>query len=149
MTQTQSDVKVTQASSINPSNCDPFIIGFVDARLIQNGKPDGLFFIDTSNVPSSAYEGTSQLRTACRLNAKIAWVAYGFNPYDYVQIQFIGNSDAWGGTGQPYPAGDDIFTGQVQNATGGGYQIELQVKPANAPNFVAPKTQLDVEVVNA
>ncbi|ASZ14256.1 hypothetical protein KTO58_02655 [Chitinophaga pendula] len=156
MTQAQLDAQKTQRSSINPSSCSPFIIGFVDSRVIQNGKPDGLFFIDTNGtiddrrhgLTGSTGEGTNHLSAACKLNAYIAWVAYGFNPYDSVQIQVIGNSAAWGAKGQPFPAGDDVFTGQVVNPVGGNYQIELAVKPANAPNFVHPQTKLDMNVVS-
>ncbi|ASZ14254.1 hypothetical protein KTO58_02665 [Chitinophaga pendula] len=156
MTQTQSATE--KLSSINPGDCSIWVLGFVDAGIVQDGKPDGLYFIDTnvnagiiSASSENPSEATNSLNTLCSNNDNIAWTVYGFSPYggtNFPQIYYIGGSNVWGADGQPFQISSDmdVFTGKVESTSGGSYAINLYAKQATTGKFVQPSTTLNITV---
>ncbi|ASZ09825.1 hypothetical protein KTO58_26835 [Chitinophaga pendula] len=140
-------------STIPPADCTTFILGFVDAGIVDD-KDNGVYFIDTSLSNYSVNEGTNQLSTRCRINEKVAWVVYPFDPrYTLApSIAFIGSGDdLWTVdpgvyTGNGY-GNDNVFTGQLTGqAQANSYDIEISTRNSVTGNSVAPVSTLELDI---
>jgi hypothetical protein len=119
--------------AITPSTCDVFIQVWVDINpIIQGQGSEGVYLVDNRVSSGSTGGGTSALDTNCTNNSTVCWQIIPVDPnadLTQFQIQSIGNSNAWGNTGQPQSASRDntIFTGQVQNTGSASYSLALDV----------------------
>jgi hypothetical protein len=119
--------------SVPVSQCSVFIQIWVDTNSVQNGQTKGIYLVDNRVSSGSQNEGSASLQTACTLNSYICWQILAIDP-NYtagggtVAIQQIGNSNAWGMSGQPEILNPTTFTGQVQNAGQAGYSININVQ---------------------
>ncbi len=119
------------------SDCSVFINIWVDTNAVVSGSSQGVYAVDNRGAqnPSSQNEGTASLVTQCTTGAKICWQAFSMNPNsgDTVQLTAIGNSPAWGNSGQPLPApgtsssSTPAFTGIAQVAGNNGYTASFNV----------------------
>jgi hypothetical protein len=119
--------------SVPISQCSVFIQIWLDTNSVQNGKTTGIYLVDNRVSSGSQSEGSPNLQTACTLNSYIAWQVFAIDPNfaaagGDVQIQQIGNSNAWGNSGQPESLNATTFTGQVQNTGQASYQLTLNVQ---------------------
>jgi hypothetical protein len=73
--------------------------------------------------------------TVYSLGTNVCWQVYLINPKSNssVGIQSIGNSNAWGSSGQPEraPYNSQAFTGTVQNAGHANYPLAINVQVAD------------------
>jgi hypothetical protein len=115
------------------SQCSVFIQIWVDTNSVQNGQTKGIYLVDNRVSSGSQNEGSANLQAACTLNSYICWQILAIDP-NYtagggtVAIQQIGNSNAWGMSGQPEMINSTTFTGQVQNPGQAGYSININVQ---------------------
>jgi hypothetical protein len=121
-------------ASITPASCNVFIQAWVDVNPIIQGQggTNGIYLVDNRVASGSSGEGSAGLTTACTNGSNLCWQVIAIDPNAQVsqfQIQQIGNSNAWGNTGQPESASADntIFTGQVQNTGTASYKLVLNV----------------------
>jgi hypothetical protein len=121
-------------ASVTPSSCSVFIQAWVDINPIMQGKSgtNGVYLVDNRVSSGSTGGGTPGLTTACTNGTFVCWEVLAIDPNAQItqlQIQQIGNSEAWGNSGQPESTGGSgtIFTGQVQNTGTASYQLVLNV----------------------
>ena len=67
------------------------------------------------------------------MNANICWMVLPIDPNftaagGMVQMQSIGNSNAWGPSGQPQRIDNTTFTGTAQNAGNASYNTGINVQ---------------------
>jgi hypothetical protein len=121
-------------AAVAPASCNVFIQAWVDVNPIMQGKSgtNGVYLVDNRVSSGSTGDGGPGLTTACTNGSYICWEVVAIDPnaeITQLQIQQIGNSQAWGNSGQPESIGGDgtIFTGQVQNRGTASYNLELNV----------------------
>ena len=127
------------------AQCSVFIHIWIDTNSAQAGTTKGIYLIDNRVSSGSQNEGSPTLTTACTLNSYICWQVYAVDPNftaigGVVAIQQIGNSNAWGNSGQPEQATGGAFTGQVQNAGTASYQITFTVQSPGQSGITIPVT---------
>jgi hypothetical protein len=121
------------------SDCSVFVNIWVDTSAVVLGGTQGVYCVDNRGYqnPSSQNEGTASLQTQCTTGAKTCWQAFVMNPSsgDTVQLTGIGNSEAWGNSGQPEQAPSSsgvnfppAYTGIVQTAGSNSYTVTFNVK---------------------
>lgn len=115
------------------SNCSVFIQIWIDTNSVQNGSTTGVYLVDNRVSAGSQNEGSANLQTACTMNSYICWQIFAIDPNfvssgGNVAIQSIGNSNAWGNSGQPQLVNSTAATGQAQNAGTANYQLNLNVQ---------------------
>jgi hypothetical protein len=116
-----------------PSNCNVFIQAWVDVNaIVQGGGTNGAWLVDNSVSSGSTGDGTAGLTTACSNGSNLCWEIVAIDPnadVTQLQIQQIGNSNAWGNSGQPEATDGTgtVFTGQVQNTGTASYNLILNV----------------------
>ena len=116
-----------------PSQCNVFIQAWVDVNAIVQGQgATGCYLVDNRLTSGSTGEGGSGLTTACSNGSYVCWEVIAIDPnaaITQLQIQQVGNSNAWGNTGQPEPIDgtDTVYTGQVQNRGTAQYPLVLNV----------------------
>lgn len=116
-----------------PSNCNVFIQAWVDVNaIVQGGGANGVWLVDNRVSSGSTGDGTAGLTTACSNGSNLCWEVVAIDPNAVItqlQIQQIGNSNAWGNSGQPEATDgtNTVFTGQVQNTGTASYNLVLNV----------------------
>jgi hypothetical protein len=110
-----------------------FIQIWVDTNSAQVGTTKGVYLVDNRVSSGSQNEGSATLQTACTLNSYVCWQVFSVDPNfasigGDLRIQSIGNSNAWGNSGQPQSVNANTFTGQVQNGGTAGYQVTLTLQ---------------------
>jgi hypothetical protein len=115
------------------TQCSVFIQIWIDTNSVQAGTTKGIYLVDNRVSSGSQNEGNVGLRTACTLSSYICWQVFAIDPNftsigGSIGIQQIGNSNAWGNSGQPQMVNNTTFTGQVQNLGAAGYQININVQ---------------------
>jgi hypothetical protein len=95
---------------------------------------DGVYLVDNRVGLGSASEGTTALNTHSGMNQKVCWEIKPVDPNAgaMLAIQSIGNSNAWGPSGQPSrvtegPGRGVAFTGQMQNPGAATYPLVITV----------------------
>lgn len=125
--------------AIPTTSCSVFIQIWVDTNATQTGSTRGVYLVDNRVASGSQNEGSANLTTACTQNSNICWEIFTIDPNSTasVQIQSIGNSNAWGSSGQPQVASDNAnaFTGQAQNPGAAGYQVNFNVTLGTGSGF--------------
>lgn len=120
-------------AAIAPSSCNVFIQAWVDVNPIMQGQgTNGVYLADNRVSSGSSGDGTVGLTTACTNGSNICWEVVAIDPnaqISQLQIQQIGDSNAWGNTGQPEATDGTgtVFTGQVQNTGTASYNLVLNV----------------------
>jgi hypothetical protein len=121
-------------AAVAPSSCSVFIQAWVDVNPIIQGQSgtNGVYLVDNRVSSGSTGGGSAGLTTACTNGSYICWEVVAVDPnaqISQLQIQQIGNSQAWGNTGQPESTGggNTVFTGQVQNTGTASYNLVLNV----------------------
>lgn len=115
------------------TNCSVFIQIWIDTNAVQAGSTRGIYLVDNRVSNGSQNEGSATLQTACTKNSFICWQVFAIDP-NYtaiggsVAIQSIGNSNAWGNSGQPQLMNSGTATGQAQNSGSASYSINLNVQ---------------------
>lgn len=124
--------EIKQVSAIDPDMCSVFIQVWVDTNAVdERSGTKGVYLVDNRVGSGSDQEGTPGLATACSKNAYVCWQIFNASQWSRDQVNFksIGNSNAWGPSGQPqaYNAEGTIFTGQVQNPGNSNYPVTINV----------------------
>jgi hypothetical protein len=115
------------------TQCSVFVQIWIDTNAAKAGSTAGVYIVDNRVSSGSQNEGSPTLQTACTSGSYVAWQVFAIDP-NYVsiggnvQIQQIGNSNAWGNSGQPQGLNATTFTGQVQNPGMASYQLALNVQ---------------------
>jgi len=126
-------------AAVQPSNCNVFIQAWVDVNaIVQGGGTAGVWLVDNRVSSGSTGDGSAGLTTACSNGSSLCWEIIAIDPnadVTQLQIQQIGNSNAWGNTGQPEPTDgtNTVFTGQVQNTGTAPYNLVLNVNNTTVP----------------
>ena len=115
------------------TQCSVFIQIWIDTNSAQVGTTKGIYLVDNRVSSGSQNEGSAALQTACTLNSYICWQVFAVDPNftasgGSVALQQIGNSNAWGNSGQPQMLNATTFTGQVQNGGTANYQININLQ---------------------
>lgn len=115
------------------SQCTVFIQVWIDTNAVQAGSTKGIYMVDNRNSRGSQKEGSGALQTSCTMNANICWMVLPIDPNftaagGMVQMQSIGNSNAWGPSGQPQRIDNTTFTGTAQNAGNASYNMGINVQ---------------------
>ena len=137
--------------AFSTQNCSVFVQFIVDTDSAQNDTTTGVYVVDNTSGAGATGEGSPSLSTVCTQNNQIAFEAVTVRPCngDTVAIQTIGNSNAWGNSGQPEPASDNpsAFAGQAQN-TGAGqtYNATLLVTLSGGSLIQIPVNSLGISV---
>jgi hypothetical protein len=119
--------------SIPTSSCSVFIQIWVDTNAVQADQTQGVYLVDNRVNTGSTGEGSASLQTSCTKGSNVCWTALSIDPNfaaegGVVSLQSIGNSNAWGDSGQPESVNSTTFTGQVQNSGTAGYTLNLNVQ---------------------
>jgi len=116
--------------AISTKDCQVQIQIWVDDNAVD-GSTRGVYLVDNRVRDGSQNEGSANLQTACTKGSNICWQIFTINASatSTVQIQSIGNSNAWGAGGQPEQASDNpaAFTGQAQNIGAASYDLAITV----------------------
>lgn len=140
-------------ASIPVSSCNVFVQLWVDTNAVQEGSTRGVYVVDNRVASGSENEGTPGLVTFVTQGTNVCWQVFTVSPCvdATVQIQSIGNSNAWGPSGQPQmvPGQPNTFTGQVQKPGGAGYQVNLTVQLGTGSGFTVPLSDLGLNVLAA
>jgi hypothetical protein len=115
------------------SSCSVFIQVWVDTNAIQADQTTGVYLVDNRTSAGSQNEGSAGLQTACTSGSNLCWTVQAIDPNFVAEggvlgLQSIGNSNAWGDSGQPESINSTTFTGQVQNDGTAGYSLNLNVQ---------------------
>lgn len=115
------------------SQCTVFIQVWVDTKAVQAGSARGIYMVDNRLARRGKKEGSGALQTAVTRNANICWTVLPIDPNftalgGRVQMQSIGNSSAWGSSGQPQMIDATTFTGTAQNAGTANYNMGIKVQ---------------------
>lgn len=115
------------------SQCTVFIQIWVDTNAVQAGSTKGIYMVDNRTSRGSQKEGSGTLQTSCTMNSTICWEVLPIDPNftaagGMVQMQSIGNSNAWGPSGQPQRIDNTTFTGTAQNAGNASYNMGINVQ---------------------
>ncbi|MEO4046620.1 hypothetical protein AAFN46_05945 [Pseudomonas sp. CAU 1711] len=117
---------------IPTTNCPVQIQIWVDDNAVSTNSRAGVYLVDNRVASGSEAEGTPNLATACSQGTNVCWQVMLINPKSTsnVSIQSIGNSGAWGFSGQPQRAPDNAaaFTGTVQNSGNFSYPLAINVQ---------------------
>jgi hypothetical protein len=130
--------------AIKASDCDTFVLLLVDTDAAV------AYLIDNRSGEGSRSEGTSSLATRCGKGSNLCWRAKTIVPCGGATISTfsIGNSNAWGFSGQPQSAPDLLgaLTGQAQNAiTATSYPMSVSVQLPTG-SFVTPSVTPQIAV---
>lgn len=114
------------------SQCTVFIQVWVDTNAVQAGSAKGIYIINNRIARGRRKEGAGKLQTAVTRNANICWTVLPIDPNftaagGSIQMQSIGNSNAWGSSGQPQMIDATTFTGTAQNAGTASYNMGINV----------------------
>ncbi|WP_332852295.1 hypothetical protein [Duganella sp. S19_KUP01_CR8] len=124
---------------IATTDCPVQIQIWVDDNAVTLNNPTGVYLVDNRVNYGSQNEGSANLSTATSKNSNVCWQVFLINPKSKstVQIQSIGNSDAWGPSGQPQMAPDNTaaFTGTMQNAGNNSYSLGVTVQVPGGSGF--------------
>lgn len=116
-------------AQLKPEDCTIKIHVLVDENYISDGGTSGVWSIDNQGSQSSG-EGGAKLDTAVSKNDTICWTLEPVNPASTstFQIESIGNSEAWGFTGQPEPANTDktVYVG-IAEGSSAYYEMDITV----------------------
>lgn len=128
---------------IQAADCDTFVLLLADVDAAASGSGSGMYLVDNRTGEGSLSEGTAKLTTSCSKGSKICWSAAVIVPCSgaTASIQSIGNSPAWGFSGQPQPAPDlaGALTGQAQGASAAtAYDLFAEVQ-LEAGSLIQPK----------
>jgi hypothetical protein len=117
-------------AQIPVSSCSVFIQVWVDTNALQNGSTRGVYLVDNRLNNGSANEGTVGLQTAVTNNSNICWQVFNIDPNSSttLSIASIGNSSAWGASGQPESVTPNTFTGQVQATGHAEYKLTINAQ---------------------
>lgn len=115
------------------SQCTVFIQVWIDTNAVQAGSTNGVYMVDNRTSVGSKKEGSNTLQTSVTKNANICWTVMSIDPNfatvgGDIQLQSIGNSNAWGASGQPQRLNPSTFTGTAQNAGMAGYSMGINVQ---------------------
>lgn len=115
------------------SQCTVFIQVWVDTNAVQAGSSTGIYMVDNRTSEGSAKEGSGALQTEVTKNANICWTVMPIDPNfttvgGAIELQSIGNSNAWGSSGQPQRLNATTFTGTAQNTGSANYALGLNVQ---------------------
>lgn len=132
-------------------NCAVFVQFIVDTEELQSGQTTGVYVVDNATGSGSTGEGTPNLNTSCTQGNQIAFEAVTLRPCngDTVTIQTIGNSNAWGSSGQPEISSNNpsAFAGQAQNAgSNQPYSASLLVSLSGGSNVPIALSNLQISV---
>ncbi|PMY32647.1 hypothetical protein C1Y35_27420 [Pseudomonas sp. GW456-L14] len=120
--------------AIPTTSCEVQVQIWVDDNAVTSGSSAGVYLVDNRSSAGTTHEGTANLNTAASKGSNICWEVFLINPKStsHVSIAAIGNSNAWGYSGQPQAASDNprAFTGSVQNAGNASYPVSLNVQVA-------------------
>lgn len=140
-------------ASIPVSACNVFVQLWVDTNAVQVGSTAGVYAVDNRVASGSQNEGTTELITSLTQGTNVCWQVFTVSPCvdATVQIQSIGNSNAWGPSGQPQmvPSQPNTFTGQVQKPGQAGYELTLTVQLGTGSGFTVPLPGLGMNVIAA
>ncbi len=125
---------------IQPEECEVFIQIWVDVNEVtETGGTKGVYLVDNRISSGSENEGTTGLLTACAKSSKVCWSINQIDP-NAQPVQFeiseIGNSPAWGATGQPEAVDQGkktTFTGVVEIAGSNSYPLKINVDDVGVP----------------
>lgn len=115
------------------SQCTVFIQVWVDTNAVQAGSTNGVYMVDNRTSRGSQKEGSGTLQTSCTMNSNICWTVLPIDPNftaagGMIGMQSIGNSNAWGSSGQPQRIDGVTFTGTAQNPGTANYQMGINVQ---------------------
>jgi len=120
--------------AIPTTSCEVQVQIWVDDNAVANGSTAGVYLVDNRTSAGTTLEATANLKTAASQGSNICWQAFLINPQSASQVSIaaIGDSDAWGSSGQPQIAPDNpgAFTGTLQNAGTASYPITIDVQVA-------------------
>lgn len=106
-----------------------FVQAWVDVNALTIDQTTGVYVVDNRLVDGSTSEGSASLSTACSQGASICWTVAPVDPNAAadLSIQSIGNSNAWGASGQPeaWSGSSTTFTGVAQNAGSAPYDLVI------------------------
>lgn len=115
---------------------------WVDDNAVSTGSTQGVYLVDNRAASGSANEGTPGLTTAISNGTDICWQVFLINPKSesQVTISSIGNSGAWGFSGQPQPASDNpnAYVGTVQNPGQFSYPLAINVQVKGGSGVTLP-----------
>lgn len=119
--------------SIPVSQCTVFIQIWVDTNAVKTGQSTGIYMVDNRTAKGSTGEGSSSLQTMCTNNSFICWTVIPIDPNfitegGQIVFQSIGNSNAWGYSGQPQKINVNQYTGQAQNEGTASYPLGLIIQ---------------------
>lgn len=114
------------------SQCTVIIQVWVDTKAVQAGSAKGVYMVDSRRPRRSQKRALGALQTAVARNAVICWTLLPIDPKftaagGTLQMQAIGNSNAWGAGGQPRMIDATTYTGSAQNAGTANYHISIDV----------------------
>lgn len=117
-------------TSTTPSDCDVFIQIWVDGNATQLGQTTGIYLVDNGGKPGT--EGGTGLNTVCTTGSLICWTVMPVDPNfvakgGSLQLQSVGNSSAWGDSGQPNEFDSLNFIGTAETVGSASYQVTINV----------------------
>ncbi|MBS0057669.1 hypothetical protein [Yersinia sp. Marseille-Q3913] len=128
---------MTATNSID--DCQVQILICIDEEDIQEGTDKGIYLLDNQLGSRGAHAALPTVGTVASRSDRIYWRICMLSPSSYAtaEIVSIGNSKAWGFSGQPESAfdSDSAFTGQVQEAGTYSYNISITVTNSDQGDF--------------
>src|SRR3954467_9404827 len=116
------------APPVPVAQCNVFIETWVDLNAVGSSQ-GGVYCVDT-RAGHSSNEGTTNLQTSVASGDNVCWKLLPVDP-NASQTQFsiagITPSAVWGPGGPPQRIDDTTYTGQVQNASGDNYELDLNL----------------------
>ncbi|QDW33772.1 hypothetical protein FFE93_012330 [Yersinia sp. KBS0713] len=141
-------------ASYSIEDCDLQILILVDEKTALQGESTGIFAMDNHLGSGSDIQGSTQLVTYAGRGDKIYWRAMFINPNTVdaqsiasIGISSVGNSPAWGYSGQPEIAfdSDSNFSGEAQVAGRYTYELLINIVKSNGEGAIL-KTTLGLTV---
>ncbi|MBP5078096.1 AidA/PixA family protein [Pseudomonas chlororaphis] len=118
--------------AISTTNCPVQVQIWVDDNAVTNGSTAGIYMVDNRISAKSTHEGSANLNTAVSKGSNICWEVFLINPNSTSQVYItaIGNSNAWGFSGQPQAASSNLrtYTGSAQTPGNASYSVSLNVQ---------------------
>lgn len=132
------------ANPVPTTSCGVQIQIWVDDNAVTQGSTAGVYLVDNQVANGSTNEGSSNLATTTSQGTSICWQAFLINPKSTasVSIASVGNSQAWGFSGQPGVAPDNpsAYTGTAQSAGSFTYPLSINVFLAGGSAVTIPLT---------
>jgi hypothetical protein len=131
--------------SIPTNQCSTTILIWVDTNALQNGSTKGVYVVDNRLNWGSSKEGTPNLSTNVTNGTNICWkiLNVDLNSNAQLSIQEVGNSSAWGASGQPQSVDPTTFTGQAQVTGQASYQLIFNAQNAGGSGIT---TTLNLQI---